>query len=182
MKKNLWIIIVAIVAIISLMVVFVGCDKKIEPTTPDVTPDEGLTATTFFSAAAGVSNPNVVISLISDIDGEDVEIYSRSSKGVETNPYNIDTTVVPSTENAANLSYREGLFSTTQIIGTKLVAKVTTPKEYLGITDSDITIGDATVIIELDSDNVLKSIKVVYDMTISTLEYQATITISPSKS
>lgn len=179
MKKSILITLISIIAIISLMFVFVACNGDNNPT--PATPDEktgDLSNSDFYEKAAGVTNPKIVISLISVVDNK--EVYSRSSSGAESNPHAIPNIDGGSyIDSATAFAYRDDYFSSTSIKGKLLTAIVDKPMEYLGVTDEGTTIENAKVVIELDKNNNLKSIDVTFDMTVDTIAYKATITITP---
>lgn len=190
MKKNVLVTLLLLISIISLMFVFVACNGKEIEVTPEKEKEEGITETTFFTAAKSLENatkaPKVAVSLVSEIGDEDNEIYARTSSGRESNPYGIDTTNIPSDSTVTTLSYREGVFSKTTINGYKLTAQVANPKEYLGITDDDVVISNLIVTIDIEEidendkkEYSLKDIRLEYSMTISDFKFNATITIIP---
>ena len=179
MKKRVLIAVISIIAIISLLFVFVACNKDVE-VDPGTTTKEGISTTTFFTAAFNVEDPKISISLMSVADN--VEIYSRSSTGAEMNPYNIDIASGSFVDTTAKFEYREDAFSETTIKNKLFTGKIDNPKEYLGITDNDVTIANGKVVIELkgtSSNYTLKSVDVTYDLTVDGLAYKATITITP---
>ena len=178
MKKSIWITIISIIAIISLMFVFMACNKDGEetPTTPDTKSGE-LENTDFFTAAFNVENPKIIISLISVADNK--EIYNRSSNGTETNPYALEIDGGSYIDAATAFEYREDAFSETSIKSRIFTGTVENPKDYLGVTDANTTISNAKVVIELTKTNALKSIDVTFDMTVDDIAFKATITINP---
>ncbi len=179
MKKNLLFILVIIVMMVALIGVMVACkgEAEQEPTTPVDT--DGLTESTFYEAAQSVEKPKTNISLVSVQDN--IEIYSMNSNEKEENRYNIPFdggSFVNSSD--ALLSYRSDSFSEATIKGTKLTGKLADAKTFFGITDSSTTISNAVVVISLESDEeTLSKIELTFDMTIDSIAYQATITVTP---
>ena len=179
MKKSIWITVISIIAIISLMFVFTACkDNDVTPVDPPT--DGELSETTFFTAASQIEDPEIIISITVVEDNKTKEIYSRSSNGSETNPYNLPIDGGSYIDATANFEYRGDAFSSTSISGKLFTGEVENAKEFLGITDDSVSIENAEVVIELKgTNNVLKSIEVTFDIIISELSYKAKITLNP---
>ena len=176
-KKNILIALVVVMSIISLTMVFVSCDKKIDtPTEPPVDPD-ALTETTFFTAASSVTNPKWAVSIKSK--QEDYEIYYRKANGSEDSKFGIEVGENQFEEIANSLTFRTDAFSDSLINGNVYSGTVASPNEYLGITEEGVNVTVAHVIITLDNSKALKSIVVEYEMTVDDIEYKATITVTP---
>lgn len=177
MKKSILITIVSIIAIISLVFVFTACkDNNETPVDPPV--DGELTETTFFTAAHNISNPSILISIMSVADN--VEVYNRSSNGSESNPYNLPIDGGTYVDATANFEYRGDAFSSTTINGKLFTGTIENPKEYLGIDDASVTMSNGKITIELKgSDNALKEIEVSFELTVDEIAYKATITLNP---
>ena len=184
MKKNLLTILVLIVTIISLTTVFVACKDTEVEVDPPVTGE--LVDTTFFTLASKVDSSNIVIEITSK--DEDYVIYSRDSKGVETINGNIPVDTASFVDATASLDYKAEAFSSTRIVDSDksatLIAEVKTPKDFLGITDSDVTISTATVVIEIAKKTSgetttysLKNITVDFEMTISGITFVVESTV-----
>ena len=130
------------------------------------------------TAAGNITDPILTVSLVSKAD--ELEVYSRNSRGVETaNRYlTIDGGIF--TDVANSLTFRTDAFSSTKIDGYAFTGVVSDPGQYLGITEDGVTVSDATITINLNSkDNSLKNVIVVYTMVVDTIEYEATITVTP---
>ena len=183
MKKNLLIILVLIVTIISLTFVLVACKDTETPVVP-VTGD--LVDTTFYTLASQVDSSKMSIIITSK--DEDFRIYERTSDGQETAYAGIQMDTTEIVAGTATLDYKAEAFTSTRIVdadkSATLIAEVKSPKEFLGITDSDVTFSEATVVIEIAKNKseetttyTLKNITVDYEMTISGITYTVESTI-----
>ena len=176
-KKNILIALVVVMSIISLTMVFVSCDKRIDtPTEKPVDPD-ALTETTFFTAASSVTNPKWAVSIKSK--QEDYEIYYRKANGSEDSKFGIEVGGNQFEEIANSLTFRTDAFSDSLINGNVYSGTVASPNEYLGITEEGVNVTVAHVLITLDNAKALKNIVVEYEMTVDDIEYLATITVTP---
>lgn len=183
MKKNILTILVLIVTIISLTVVFVACNDKDEPVV--VISDE-LVDTTFYTLASKINSDKMAI-IISSKD-DDYTIYERTSDGKETVNAGIQIDTTEIADATATLEYKAEAFSSTRIVdadkSATLIAEVKTPKDFLGITDSDVTISTATVVIQISKSTsgetttyALKEITVDYEMTVQGIAFVVESTI-----
>jgi len=182
MKKNFLIILSIVIIITSLMMVMVACNTignqtVTPPNNGNTDIDTELIETTFFTAASNLSNPKRMISLISKQDNQ--EIYSMNTKGGEDNKYGIDFDGGTYINATSSLQYRADVFSESSIEKLRFTGKVANPNTFFGIQDSDVTLSNVVIIIDLDSGNELKQILITYDITVNGVEFEAKITITP---
>ena len=183
MKKNILTILVLIVTIISLTVVFVACNDTDDPI---VVVDDELVDTTFYTLASKVDSDKMSI-IISSKD-DDYTIYERTSDGKETVNAGIQIDTTEFEKATVALDYKAEAFSSTRIVdadkSATLIAEVKNPKDFLGITDADVTISTATVVIEITKTKTdetttyaVKNITVDYEMTVSGIAFVVESTI-----
>ncbi len=184
MKKNLLIALVLIVTIISLTCVLVACNPTED--TPVIDLPTELVDTTFYTLASKVNSDKMSITISSKVD--DYRIYERTSDGTETAYAGIQMDTTQLVDGTSTLDYKAEAFTSTRIVdadkSATLIAEVKTPKDFLGITDADVTISTATVVIEISKTKsgdtttyALKNITVDYEMTVSGIEYVVESTI-----
>ena len=177
-KKNLLVVLVIAISIISLTMSFIACDKKIdEPDTP--TDDDTLTDTTFFTAASNVDTTKASITASIVEKESDIEIYNRKANGSENAKFDIEIDDGTFEDIANQLTFRTDAFSSTKIEGTTFTGTVSNPAEYVGISEEGVSITSATLTITLDTSNKVKDMQLVFDMTINEIEYESTVKVTP---